>query len=103
MEEYLRQAQEGGADAQQRLAEEAQRQELEELKRALFLKALTEDARDRLSNIRMARPDFALQLEAILVQLIQSGQVSGRIDEQTLLAIAKRMRGATSREFRILR
>lgn len=73
----------------------AQRQQLEMLKKQLFLRVLTREARSRLSNIRMANPDFAAQLEIVLIQLIQSGKYQ-QIDEQTLVSLIKRLRGEVS-------
>ena len=51
----------------------------------------------------MANPQFAEPIELILIQLIQSGQVSGKIDEKALRAIIKRVRGAGKKEYRIIK
>lgn len=70
----------------------AQRQQLELLKKQLFLRVLTKEARSRLANIKMANPNFAAQMELVLIQLIQSGRYQ-KIDEQTLISLIKRVRG----------
>lgn len=105
MQEYLRQKQELDANAQmqQQMEEEAQQQQFNELKRMLFLKMLTEEARERLGRIRIARPDFAQQVEVVLIQLIQSRQITGKVDEKALLTIIKKIRGANKKEYRIIK
>jgi programmed cell death protein 5 len=43
------------------------------------------DARSRLTNIKMARPQFAEQIEMSLIQAVQSGGLRGKLpltDEQ---------------------
>ncbi len=85
------------------MEEEAQRQQFDELKRSLFLKMLSEEARERLGRIRIARPEFAQQVEIVLIQLIQSGQITGKVDENALLTIIKKIRGANKKEYRIIK
>ena len=83
--------------------DDAQRQQFDELKRMLFLKMLTEEARERLGRIRIARPDFVEQVEVVLIQLIQSRQITGKVDEKALLTIIKKIRGANKKEYRIIK
>ncbi|MDP6627310.1 MAG: DNA-binding protein [Methanopyri archaeon] len=105
LQEYLHQKQELDANAQlqQQMENEAQRQQFDELKRMLFLKMLTEEARERLGRIRIARPDFVEQVEVVLIQLIQSRQITGKVDEKALLTIIKKIRGANKKEYRIIK
>ncbi len=60
---------------------DAQRQqevqeEIETQKQAILRKILSPEARSRLTNIKMVRPEFAAQLEMQLIQIAQSGQLS---------------------------
>jgi len=72
-------------DAAQRQAmgEEAayqqQQQQFEAQKQAILQKILSNDARSRLSNIRMARPEYAEQIELQLIQAAQAGVLRGKI------------------------
>ena len=72
--------------AQQRQAEELQRerQEVETQKQALLRRVLTPEARQRLTNIKMVRPEYAEQLEMQLLQIAQSGKVAIPITDEML-------------------
>lgn len=68
----------------QRAQEEAYRQQVEAQKRAILAKVLTDEARERLDNIKIANPDFANSIENQLIQLAQSGRLRGRITDEQL-------------------
>ncbi|MDD1779030.1 MAG: DNA-binding protein [Candidatus Helarchaeota archaeon] len=59
------------AQRQQEMQEEVNAQ-----KQAIMRKILSPEARQRLTNIAMVRPEFAAQLEMQLIQLAQSGQLA---------------------------
>lgn len=73
---------------------QAERQ-LELLKKQLFMRLLTKEARSRLSNIRVANPELAEQVELALIQIIQTGKIQ-QIDEQTLVTLIKRLKGSVT-------
>ena len=72
--------------AQQQQAEEIQRQQQEAVaqKEALMRKILTPEARQRLANIKIVRPEYAAQLELQLLQVAQSGRVKLPINDEML-------------------
>jgi programmed cell death protein 5 len=73
--------------AQQEHAAEAQAQaqaEAEVQKQALMRKILTPEARQRLQNLKLVRPDFAAQMELQLLQLAQTGRVQLPITDELL-------------------
>ncbi len=78
-------------ELQRRLAQEEQRQqaqqELELQKQALMRRILTPKARQRLTNLKMVKPEFAGQLELQLIQLAQQGKVDIPISDKTLKQI----------------
>ena len=65
--------------ANQAQMQQQKHQQLEAQKHALLGKILDSEARSRLTNIRMARPEFAESVEMQLLQLLQAGQLQGRI------------------------
>ena len=79
----------------QRAAVEEQREaegrrQLETQKQAALKLILTPEARQRLTNIRMVKPEFADQIELQLIQLAQSGRVKVPItDDQLKEALAR--------------
>ena len=84
MAEMQRQGEQQAAMEQEVQAMEAQRQ-------AILRQLLTPEARDRLSNVRMAYPDIARSVEEQLIRLAQAGQINSQIDEPTLKQILRRV------------
>ena len=70
---------------QQEPVAEAQAQaEVEAQKQALMRKILTPEARQRLQNVKLVRPDFAAQIEIQLLQLAQSSRAALPITDDLL-------------------
>ena len=66
--------------AYQRQASDEQKQaqaekEIEAQKEALLKQILSPEARQRLTNLKMVKPDFTEQLELQLIQLAQTGKM----------------------------
>jgi programmed cell death protein 5 len=83
----LQARQQQGAE-QQRAAVEAEAQ-----KQALMRKLLTPEARQRLANIKMVRPEFGQQIELELVQLAQTGRVPLPITDDQLKRLLIQIEG----------
>jgi programmed cell death protein 5 len=83
------------AELQRAAAEEDRRaevqQQVEVQKQAILKRILTVEARQRLTNIKMVKPDFADQLELQLIQLAQSGRVKLPISDAQLKDALVRM------------
>ena len=76
------------AELQRAAAEDDRRaeaqQQVEVQKQAILKRILTMEARQRLTNIKMVKPEFADQLEMQLIQLAQSGRVKLPISDAQL-------------------
>lgn len=82
-------------ELRQRLAQEQQRiqaqQQIEMQKQTVLRRILTADARRRLTNLKMVKPEFAEQLELQLIQLAQQGRIELPIDDGQLKEILTRL------------
>jgi programmed cell death protein 5 len=76
---------------QRQLAEEQRKaqmqQQLEMEKQALLRNILTPEARQRLSNLKMVKPEFTDQLELQLIQLAQQGKLPIPLSDEQLKRI----------------
>jgi len=91
----------------QRSAMEEQRQvearrQYEAQKQAALKLIMTPEARQRLTNIRMVKPEFADQVEMQLIQLAQSGRVKLPINDDQLKEALARLQ-SSRKEIRIRR
>jgi programmed cell death protein 5 len=91
---------------QQRVAEEQQQAQMEQQvelqKQALLKKILTSEARQRLTNLRMVRPEFTDQLELQLIQLAQQRKLPIPVTDAQLKQILVQLQ-AQKRETKIRR
>jgi len=91
---------------QQKLTEEQRQeqmqQQLELQKQALLRKILTPEARQRLTNLKMVRPEFTDQLELQLIQLAQQGKLPIPLTDEQLKQILIQLQ-AQKRETKIRR
>ncbi|MBS7251124.1 MAG: DNA-binding protein [Candidatus Freyarchaeota archaeon] len=80
---------------QQQIAE-AQRQEraqreYETQKQAVLRQILTPEARSRLTNLKIVKPDFADQIELQLIQLAQAGRITSPLTDEQLKNILRQL------------
>lgn len=62
-------------------------EQVEQEKQALLRSILTPEARQRLANLKMIKPDFTSQLELQLIQLAQQGRVPIPMSDEQLKKI----------------
>jgi programmed cell death protein 5 len=65
--------------------------------------ALTSEARQRLTNVRMVKPDVAQAIEEYIIQLVSSGRLKRTIDDDQLKEMLTTIQGTGKREFKIRR
>jgi len=69
-------------------SEERDKQQAEEqMRRDLLATVLDSAARERLSRIALVSPQRSAQIEAILLRMAQSGQLRGRVTEESLIGL----------------
>jgi len=89
------------AELQRRMAEEEERLRREAERQAAMRIILTPEARQRLANLRLVKPELVAQLEEQLIQLANSGRVPLPITDEMLKEILARI--TSKREIRIRR
>jgi programmed cell death protein 5 len=91
---------------QQKYSEEQRQaqmdQQLELQKQALLRKILSSEARQRLTNLKMVRPEFTEQLELQLIQLAQQGKLPIPLSDAQLKQILAQLQ-SQKRETKIRR
>lgn len=80
-------------ELQRRSAEEEAKARIEKEKQDALRIVLTPEARQRLTNVKMVRPEFAEQLELQLIQLAQTGKVKVPITDEQLKQILGKLTG----------
>ncbi len=99
------------AEMQQQQMNQANQQEMrsqqkaqfEAQKQAVLRKILSSEARSRLSNIRLARPEFAANIEMQLIQAFQQGSFGNQIpiSDQVLKKMLMKVQQSQKRESKI--
>ncbi|MBX5321717.1 MAG: DNA-binding protein [Candidatus Bathyarchaeota archaeon] len=91
---------------QRKLAEEQQKaqmeQQLEMQKQAVLKSILTPEARQRLANLKLVKPEFTAQLELQLIQLAQLGKLPIPLTDEQLKQILIQLQ-TKKREIKIRR
>ncbi len=92
-------------ELQRQLEEEQRRKELEaqmEAQReALLRRLLTAKARERLSNLKLIRPDLARAAEDAIIQLVQAGRLAPPVSDSVVVQILEELDRSSRREFNI--
>ncbi|MCI0497495.1 MAG: DNA-binding protein [Thermoplasmata archaeon] len=90
MIEMQAQAQAGETAAMERAAEdEAYRNQRDALLRQIF----TPEARSRLSNLKMTKPEFAMNVEDQILILVQSGRVPVPVTDEFVRRVLEQLQG----------
>ena len=90
------------------MSEQPQRQpdkeaaERKMVREGMLRMALTSEARQRLANVRMVRPDLASSIEEYVIQLATSGKLKTAVDDEQVKQLLAALQGK-KREIKIRR
>lgn len=76
---------------QQAAEEEQQRQQFEEQKKHVLRQIMTPDARERLTRIKISRPEIGETIENQLIILAQQGQLKEKITDEQLRGLLQKL------------
>ena len=92
--------------AQQQAMAQAQQQEaqaqFEAQKKQILAQIMTSEARNRLANLKLTKPELVNQIELQLIQSAQSGSLRGKVTDEQLKVLLKQIAGQ-KREIKITR
>ncbi len=91
-------------ELQKRLEEEERRRQqmiMEARRQEILRTILTPKARERLSNIRLVRPELARAIEDQLITLAQAGRIRVPITDEEVKRLLEQIYHQTHREIRI--
>jgi programmed cell death protein 5 len=100
--QQLQQQQQVNPQSSEAAEQEQMRREMEAQKRQAMMQLLTPEARARLANIRLTKPEFVDQIEIQLIQLAQAGRVQSKITDDQLKELLRKLIGQ-KREIKITR
>jgi len=90
------------AELERKLAEEEERRRREAERQAAMRVILTPEARQRLANLRLIKPELVSQLEDYLIQLANTGRIKMPITDDILKELLTRLT-SKKRNIRIIR
>ena len=102
------QAQQAAAQkqAQQQAMAQAQQQEaqaqFEAQKKQILGQIMTPEARQRLANLKLTKPELVNQIEIQLIQSAQAGSLRGKVTDEQLKVLLRQIAGQ-KREIKITR
>ena len=92
--------------AQQQAMAQAQQQEaqaqLEAQKKQILGQIMTPEARQRLANLKLTKPEMVNQIEIQLIQSAQAGSLRGKVTDEQLKVLLRQIAGQ-KREIKITR
>lgn len=71
--------------------QQQQMAEAEQMLKHLMAQILDPKARERLANLKVVKPELAMQLELYLAQLAQSGQLQSRLNDEQIVLILRKL------------
>lgn len=83
------------------LEEQQKRAEIEAKKEAILRVILTPEARQRLNNVKLVKPEVAEAIENQLIALAQAGRIQTPITDDELKEILAQLTNQTKREYKI--
>ncbi|XP_064398921.1 programmed cell death protein 5-like isoform X2 [Halichondria panicea] len=86
----------GNPEKQKQMMEQQAKQE--EMKNMMLTQILEQNARARLNSIALVKPERARQVEGMLIQMAQSGQIGGKVSDKQLVELLETISRQTQKK-----
>ena len=86
---------------QEAMMQQNDHQQMQQALAPILSRILDKKGKERLSNLKLVKPELAMQLEIYLAQLYQAGQITGIISDEQLVLILRKI--SEKRDIRIKR
>ena len=96
------QSQQQQAAAQQQMQQQEAQTQFEAQKKQILGQIMTPEARNRLANLKLTKPELVNQIELQLIQSAQSGSLRGKVTDEQLKVLLRQIAGQ-KREIKITR
>lgn len=87
---------------QQQAQQQAQQQQLEQQINQAVRQIMTPEARSRLANLKLTKPELVQQIEIQLIQSAQAGSLRGKVTDEQLKVLLRQL-ASQKREIHITR
>ena len=96
------QSQQQQAAAQQQMQQQEAQAQFDAQKKQILGQIMTPEARNRLANLKLTKPELVNQIELQLIQSAQSGSLRGKVTDEQLKVLLRQIAGQ-KREIKITR
>ncbi len=79
--------------AQQQVEQQRMQQEFEQQKKQILMQILTPEARSRLTNLKLTKPELVNNIEIQLIQSAQAGSLKGKVTDEQLKVLLSQIAG----------
>ncbi len=102
MEELQKQQELANQQMQQQVDQQAQQEQFDAQINQAVKQIMTPEARSRLTNLKLTRPELVKQIEIQLIQSAQAGSLKGKVTDDQLKVLLSQLAGQ-KRDIRITR
>ena len=102
MEELQKQQALANEQMQQQVDQQAQQEQFDAQLNQAVKQIMTPEARSRLTNLKLTRPELVKQIEIQLIQSAQAGSLKGKVTDDQLKVLLSQLAGQ-KRDIRITR
>lgn len=77
----------------QQAQQQQQMQEFEAQKKQMLIQIMTTEARSRLANLKLTKPELVEQIELQLIRSAQAGSLRGKVTDEQIKVLLKQVAG----------